>query len=175
MNRFYCYFFEYKFLKAGLLSRGDDLILIDIVRDRENFKEYALKAHSPCCEDAEPFYSVTRELTDYLNGERTSFSTPYLLAGSPFQLKVWRQTACIPYGSVKTYRDIAEETGHPKAVRAVGSAVGKNSIPIIIPCHRVIKTGGYVGEFGGGRDLKIQLLTHEGIKIRDNRIETEPV
>ena len=173
MNSYYCCFFEYKFLKAGLLSRGDALILIDISRDRDIFKEFALKEYPRCREDRGPFALVSEELTEYLDGERTSFSTPYSLSGSPFQLKVWKQTASIPQGSVKTYKKIAEEIGHPRAVRAVGSAVGRNSIPIIIPCHRVIKTGGYVGEFGGGRDLKIQLLTHEGLEILDSRVHTK--
>ncbi len=170
MNSHYQYFFDYKFLKAGLLSRGDDLVLIDITRGRDEFRHTMIKEHALCREDAGPFADVIREMTEYLNGERSYFTTPYSLEGSPFQLKVWKQIACIPHGGVKTYRDIALETGHPKAVRAVGSAVGRNSIPIIIPCHRVIKTGGHVGQFGGGTELKIRLLTHEGINIRNNRI-----
>jgi O-6-methylguanine DNA methyltransferase len=170
MIRYYRYFFEYKFLKAGLLARGDDLILIDITRGRERFKEYADKEYSPCREGAGPFASVIGELTEYLDGERNFFSTPYSLSGSPFQLEVWRQTARIPLGNVKTYGDIAREIGNPRASRAVGSAVGLNSIPIIVPCHRVIRSGGFVGEFGGGRDLKIQLLTHEGLVIKGNRV-----
>lgn len=170
MNRYYQYFFDYKFLKAGLLSRGDDLILIDITRGKDEFSDTMIKEHAHCREDAGPFADVMQELKEYLNGERTCFTTPYSLEGSPFQLKVWKQTASIPQGSVKTYRDIALEIGHPKAVRAVGSAVGRNSIPIIIPCHRVIKTGGHVGQFGGGTELKIRLLTHEGINVRNNTI-----
>lgn len=170
MNNHYHYFFDYKFLKAGLLARGDDLILIDITRGRDEFRDTMIKEHALCCEDAGPFADVIRELTEYLNGERAYFTTPYSLEGSSFQLKVWKQTARIPHGSVKTYRDIALEIGHPKAVRAVGSAVGRNSIPIIIPCHRVIKTGGQAGQFGGGTELKKRLLTHEGIKVRNNRI-----
>ena len=171
MNRYYYHFFENKFLKAGLLAIGDDLILIDITRSRDSFKKYVLKEHSYCREDKVPFALVTRELSEYLNGERTFFTTSYSITGSPFQLKVWKQTARIPMGSVKTYKDIAMEIGHAGAVRAVGSAVGRNSIPIIIPCHRVIKTGGNIGEFGGGRELKVRLLTHEGIEIRNNKID----
>jgi methylated-DNA-[protein]-cysteine S-methyltransferase len=170
MNKYYHHFFDYKFLKAGLLSRDDDLILIDITRGKDEFRDAMIKEHVGCREDAGPFADVIQELKEYLNGERTFFTSPYSLEGSPFQLKVWKQTARIPQGSLKTYGDIALEIGHPKAVRAVGSAVGRNSIPIIIPCHRVIKTGGQVGQFGGGIELKIQLLSHEGIKIRNNTI-----
>jgi len=170
MNKYYRYFFDYRFLKAGLLSRGDDLILIDITRGREEFRDTMIKEHSNCQEDAVPFAGVIQELTEYLNGERTRFTTPYSLEGSAFHIKVWKQTALIPHGSVKSYGSIAVEIGHPKAVRAVGTAVGRNSIPIIIPCHRVIKTGGQVGQFGGGTELKIRLLTHEGINVRNNTI-----
>ena len=143
---------------------------MDITRGKEEFRDTMVKEHAHCREDAGPFSDVIQELKEYLNGERSYFNTPYSLEGSTFQLKVWKQTARIPQGSVKTYRDIALEIGNPKAVRAVGSAVGRNSIPIIIPCHRVIKTGGHVGQFGGGAELKIRLLTYEGIKVRNNTI-----
>jgi len=170
MNKYYQHFFDYKFLKAGLLSRGDDLILIDITRGRYEFKDAMEKEYANCREDTGPFADVIQELTEYLNGERTIFTITYSLEGSPFQIKVWKQTARIPQGSVKSYGEIAMEIGHPKAVRAVGSAVGRNSIPIIIPCHRVVKTGGQVGQFGGGTELKIRLLNHEGINVRNNTI-----
>ena len=83
------------------------------------------------------------------------------LTATPFQLKVWRRIAAIPYGQTITYRQLAEEIGHPTAVRAVGTACGKNPVPRIIPCHRVLATNGGLGGFVWGLAYKQALLTHE--------------
>lgn len=83
------------------------------------------------------------------------------LAGTPFQVAVWREIANIPVGQVKTYQEIAKAIGHPGAVRAVGSACGKNPWPFLIPCHRVVATHG-LGGYGFGLALKRWLLQQEG-------------
>lgn len=113
------------------------------------------------------FGSLCDELDQYFAGELTSFSTPYRLKGSAFQKSVWRELARIPYGELRSYGDIAKALGQPGASRAVGLANNANPLPIIIPCHRVIGANGKLVGFGGGMNIKIQLLEHEGIDPRD--------
>lgn len=85
--------------------------------------------------------------------------------GTPFQKKVWGIIQQIPYGKVQSYQWIAEQIGKPKAVRAVGNAVGRNPVSIFIPCHRVIRSNGALGGYGGGLERKRQLLAIEGHDI----------
>jgi methylated-DNA-[protein]-cysteine S-methyltransferase len=105
---------------------------------------------------------VERELTEYLAGLRRQFSFPIRPAGTPFQQRVWRALERIPYGATRTYGDIAGAIGKPKAARAVGMANHHNPIPIVIPCHRVVAAGGKLGGYGGGVELKRELLNLEG-------------
>lgn len=173
MDKFYYHFFEFSFLKAGLLAKKDELILIDISHNRDEFKDLIRKKYILHIDDTGPFVTLIKELIDYLKDTGQCFSVNYTLKASPFQQKVLKRTADIPYGTVKSYGDIARAIEKPGASRAVGSALAKNNFPIIIPCHRVIKTGGHIGEFGGGRDLKRKLLAHEGITVQNNRIILE--
>ena len=83
------------------------------------------------------------------------------LVGTPFQLKVWQALRAIPYGELVSYKTIAETVGNPKALRAVGAANGKNPIPIVIPCHRVIGSDGSLTGFGGGLETKRRLIDLE--------------
>lgn len=88
------------------------------------------------------------------------------LQGTPFQLSVWEALTEIPYGKTASYQDIAEKIGKPDAVRAVGTAIGKNPVPILVPCHRIIRKDGTLGEFSlGGSEIKKQLLAAEGIVL----------
>ncbi len=107
------------------------------------------------------FKEAVRQLELYFEGKLRRFSLPLILKGTGFQLKVWNALAKIPYGQTMSYKDVAEKIGSPKAARAVGGAVGKNPIPIIIPCHRVIASDGKLGGFGGGLDVKKKLLDLE--------------
>ena len=108
-----------------------------------------------------PFAEVRRQLNEYFAGERKDFELPLKLTGTEFQVQVLEELQRIPYGETKSYRDIAERIGRPKAVRAVGAANGRNPIPIIIPCHRVIGSHGELTGFGGGLDTKEALLRLE--------------
>ena len=94
-------------------------------------------------------------------GKLERFDCSLDLRGTPFQRKVWTALAKIPYGSTRSYRDIAKSIGHPNAFRAVGNANGSNPIPIILPCHRVIESNGGLGGFGHGVKVKQQLLDFE--------------
>jgi methylated-DNA-[protein]-cysteine S-methyltransferase len=91
--------------------------------------------------------------------------------GTAFQEAVWRSLCKIPYGETVTYAQIASEIGRPKAVRAVGAAVGANPLMIVIPCHRVIGKDRTLTGFGGGLDLKTRLLAIEGLTVRDGVVE----
>lgn len=87
------------------------------------------------------------------------------LRGSEFQKSVWQSLLNIPKGTIKTYGDIANEIGKPKAARAVGSAVGANPVSLIVPCHRIVQQSGGIGNFGWGVDLKRQILVAEGVDV----------
>ena len=108
-----------------------------------------------------PFGEARRQLTEYFAGERRTFELSLKPTGTEFQLRVLEELQKIPYGTTCSYSDIAERIGRPKAVRAVGAANGRNPIPIVIPCHRVIGAGGDLTGFGGGLDTKEALLRLE--------------
>ncbi|MGG3843640.1 methylated-DNA--[protein]-cysteine S-methyltransferase [Anoxybacillus kestanbolensis] len=110
---------------------------------------------------AEPLMQSLEELEQYFQKKRTSFSMPLKLVGTPFQLRVWEALQTIPYGQTVSYADIAKQIGQPKAVRAVGNAVGNNPITIVVPCHRVVRTGGGLGGYAWGIERKKWLLAHE--------------
>ena len=99
-----------------------------------------------------------RQLLEYFAGTRDAFSLPLDFSGTPFQKKVWAALCRIPFGETRSYADIAKEVGSPNAVRAVGSANGKNPISIVAPCHRVIGKNGKLTGFAGGLEVKAYLL-----------------
>lgn len=102
------------------------------------------------------------QLTEYFAGQRQAFSVPLQAGGTLFQNEVWSALADIPFGELRSYSDIAIAIGRPKAVRAVGAANGRNPLPIIVPCHRVIGSNGSLTGFAGGIPLKTKLLELEG-------------
>ena len=100
------------------------------------------------------------ELGEYFEGKRAFFSVPVDLSGAPdFQKKVLAAAGRIPFGEVRPYAWIAQRIGHPRAVRAVGTALGRNPVPFIVPCHRVLQTGGGLGGYLFGTDVKSRLLS----------------
>jgi methylated-DNA-[protein]-cysteine S-methyltransferase len=108
---------------------------------------------------------VQRELTNYFAKAPTDFASLTLdPQGTTFQLRVWQELRRIPYGTTISYRELARRVGSPKACRAVGQANAVNPIPLIIPCHRVIKADGALGGYSAGLDRKRRLLDHEGAK-----------
>jgi len=104
---------------------------------------------------------VLAQMEKYLQGKLKRFECPLDLRGTPFQVKVWRELAKIPYGQTRSYQDVAKAVGHPKACRAVGNANGSNPVPLILACHRVIESNGGLGGFGHGLKTKRQLLDFE--------------
>jgi methylated-DNA-[protein]-cysteine S-methyltransferase len=102
-----------------------------------------------------------KQITDYFKGKRKSFNMRVFLRGTAFQTKVWLEIAKIPFGKTITYSELAKRVKSKNAVRAVGSACGKNPVPIVIPCHRVLAKNS-IGGFGGGVGLKKKMLALEG-------------
>ncbi|HLF15913.1 MAG TPA: methylated-DNA--[protein]-cysteine S-methyltransferase [Candidatus Thermoplasmatota archaeon] len=108
---------------------------------------------------------ASHQVLEYFQGRRRSFDLPLDPGGTTFQARVWRSLGAIPYGAVRSYRDVAQSVGRPGAFRAVGQANHANPIPLIIPCHRVIAADGTLGGYGGGLRMKQQLLSREGVEL----------
>ena len=102
------------------------------------------------------------ELTAYFKSELTRFSVPLDWTGTPFQESVWVALTRIPFGETVSYNEVAHAIGRPRSARPVGGAVGRNPLPIIVPCHRVMGSNGALTGFTGGLEFKVSLLTHEG-------------
>lgn len=112
-------------------------------------------------EDPRVFKAAMRQLEEYFAGARQTFSLALLPAGTPFQLEVWQALQTIPFAETESYAGLARRIGRPRAVRAVGAANGRNPLPIVIPCHRVIGANGSLTGFAGGLAAKDWLLRHE--------------
>ena len=105
------------------------------------------------------------ELAEYFAGKRRKFTVPLDLHGTPFQLQVWQTLRRIPFGKAVSYGEEARMLGKPKAARAVGSANGRNPVPIIVPCHRVVAGDGSLGGYSAGLPMKRKLLALEGVSV----------
>ncbi len=101
------------------------------------------------------------QIDEYLDGNRKEFDLPIITVGTGFQKKVWSELIKVKYATTASYLDIAKRIDNPKAVRAVASANGANALALIIPCHRIIETGGGLGGYGGGTQVKKRLLKME--------------
>jgi methylated-DNA-[protein]-cysteine S-methyltransferase len=102
------------------------------------------------------------QLREYFAGRRTRFDLPLAPRGTDFQRAVWKALKAIPYGELRSYAEIARAIGKPRAVRAVGAANGRNPLPIVVPCHRVVGSDGSLTGFAGGLEIKRRLLVLEG-------------
>ena len=136
---------------AVQFGRGKEDLLNKLRRSLKNSPVLIEKTNRP----------ITDEVTAYFAGELTHFSTPLHPQGSPFDMMVWQALQAIPFGQTQSYQDIARRVGNVKASRAVGNANGRNPIPLLIPCHRVIKKDGGLGGFGSGIGIKAWLLQFE--------------
>ncbi len=126
-----------------------------------------LKVPPGAREDPGCFADLHLRLQQLLAGKATVFPDALDLAGAtPFQQQVWQAARTIPWGQTQSYGWVAQQIGKPKASRAVGQAMGQNPVPLVVPCHRVLAAGGRLGGYGGGEDVKLQLLRQEGITVR---------
>lgn len=142
--------------RLRLVADGDSLRQVWFERERH---PKAMGADWVRNSDAVAF--AREQLEEYFAGTRQVFDLPLRPLGTPFQCEVWQALAHIPYASTISYGQLAQRIGQPLAVRAVGAANGRNPLPIILPCHRVIGTNGSLTGFGGGLPTKRWLLTME--------------
>ena len=158
---YYCYF-ETPIGELLLAGDGDGLAMVgfpqgSMRRDPEPDWIYNEKPLDRACQ----------QLDEYFSGKRKSFDLPLQFDGTEFQVSVLRALQDIPYGETVSYGEIARRIGKPKAVRAVGAANGRNPLPIVLPCHRVIGSSGDLTGFGGGLDTKEALLRLEAEHTQD--------
>jgi methylated-DNA-[protein]-cysteine S-methyltransferase len=144
-----------------LVSNGEQLIKIEF--EGQYTEDGGTETGDPI------LAACASQLSDYFGGARHHFSLPLAAQGTPFQQSVWDVLTGIPYGEVRSYRDVAHCIGKPTAARAVGTANGRNPLPIVVPCHRVIGSDGSLTGFAGGLAAKTILLALEGALV-----ETSP-
>ena len=148
--------------KLLLLSDGENLTGLYMEQERRIFPQWQRR------EDLPVFCAARRWLDAYFAGEAPKETVPLKLEGTAFQTRIWEILLTIPYGETRTYGSIAgqlaRELGKKKmSAQAVGQAVGRNPVSILVPCHRVVGTGGKLTGYAGGIDRKAWLLRHEGV------------
>jgi O-6-methylguanine DNA methyltransferase len=150
--------------KVFVASTNKGVCAVDFLTSEKSFlKNLRKQFPGDITRDDRKNRKVLTQLKKYLKGELKNFDCPLDMKGTPFEKKVWSALNRIPYGRTRSYKDIAESIGHPKAFRAVGNANGTNLIPLIIPCHRVIESNGGLGGFGHGLKVKKRLLDLEKV------------
>ncbi|OOH87584.1 cysteine methyltransferase [Pasteurellaceae bacterium 15-036681] len=157
-----------------LLAQDDGLIYIEFeLEQRSTSTQHFIQANDTSGEIWDIFCKTIKVLDRYFSGELIDFIQLDFLKpiGTPFQQSVWQKLLEIPYGQTTTYGEIAQSLGKPNAMRAVGGAVGRNPISILIPCHRVLGRDKTLTGFGGGLPNKRFLLNLEGIQYKDKGIE----
>ncbi len=161
-NVYYSSFDSHLLGKVFVASTGKGVCAVDFLKTEKAFlKELKERFAGKIVKDDRKNKKAIGQLRKYLKGELRRFNCKLDFDGTPFQKKVWSALTRIPYGQTQSYQEIAKSIGHPKAFRAVGNANGQNSIPLIVPCHRVIESNGGLGGFGHGIKAKRRLLDLE--------------
>jgi methylated-DNA-[protein]-cysteine S-methyltransferase len=150
-------------MRVSATNRGIVRMILPAEDAEEALQDLARKVSARILRTGTPPITLTRrQLDEYFDGHRHRFNVPldWMLAQA-FRLKVLEATAQIPYGQTATYRQVASAAGSPNAVRAAGSALATNPLPVLVPCHRVLRSDGTIGQYRGGSAAKTQLLTLE--------------
>ena len=140
---------------------ADDSSLLAVSYGSNHWEQYCRQRGEIVHEGNDITRATTQQLQEYQEGKRRNFELPITFEGTDFQKRAWQGLLTIPYGETRSYSEQAALIGSPKAVRAVGSANGKNPIAIIVPCHRVISKSGNIGGYAGGVEVKKYLLRLE--------------
>jgi methylated-DNA-[protein]-cysteine S-methyltransferase len=152
--------------EAVVAATGRGLVRVALPNERLEavLGELAEDVSPRLMERPERLEEARRELTEYFEGRRRRFELPldWRLTHAGFARRVLRATAKVPFGETISYAEAAERAGSPRAHRAAGNALGSNPIPLVVPCHRVLRTGGAIGNYGGGPEMKAFLLRLEG-------------
>jgi methylated-DNA-[protein]-cysteine S-methyltransferase len=153
----------------GLASSDAGLCEVSFVKDEDAFLAHVLDLHGdrPLLRVPEALDEVRRQLDRYFSGRRLDFDLEVDLSTvAGFSLKVLKETAKIPPGRVLSYTDVARRAGNARASRAAGNALHVNPVPIVVPCHRIVRSDGSLGGYGGGLAIKEWLLEHEGARAK---------
>lgn len=150
------YKLDYKSPIGVLEILGTDEAICSIMFSEREKIVYEMQEDTP-----KVLVSCFNQIDEYFKGKRCDFTFPYIFNGTDFQKTVWNALTKIPYGETGSYKDIADSIGNEKAIRAVGSANGKNKLSIVIPCHRIIGSNGQLTGYAGGLWRKEWLLQHE--------------
>ncbi len=163
MKKLYVHSFGTPMGKVHTASSEKGLALVGLPRETKRRFYARIEKHFPgheVCPGGVINRRAQRQIVSFLSGRRSSFDLPLDIRGTPFQVRVLKRVARIPYGRTCTYGEIARAIGHPSASRAVGGANAKNNLPLVIPCHRVVASNG-PGGYGGGLTMKRRLLMME--------------
>ncbi|WP_024833395.1 methylated-DNA--[protein]-cysteine S-methyltransferase [Ruminiclostridium josui] len=163
------YFFETQIGPIGIAEEGSRITNVffetDFNVDTVSEREKILQQSGYYVKETALLIEAGKQLGEYLKGKRIAFELPLAPIGTDFMKTVWNCLNKIPYGETRSYKQIAEAVGNPKACRAVGMANNKNPIPIFIPCHRVVGAKGALTGYRGGLEIKQKLLEIEKLKI----------
>jgi O-6-methylguanine DNA methyltransferase len=169
-DEFVCAVLDTSWGWMGAVASPGGLCRLTLPRDDP---EYAFReisdSYGPIPADASVFASLFAILERYFAGERVAFDLALDPQGTTFQRAVWAALRRIPYGEARSYGDVSRAVDRPLGAHAVGQAVGRNPLAIVVPCHRVIAADGTLGGFGGLEDLKRRLLALEGVHVRTSR------
>lgn len=147
----YCYPYKIGICQLWICEENQCITKVSFREPAEHYEE----------KDTNLIREAARQIDEYLDGQRTEFNLPLNPEGTPFQKSVWTALQKVRFGETRTYKQIAEEIGNPKACRAVGLANNRNPIAIIIPCHRIIGADGKLTGYAGGLEIKEMLLSLE--------------
>ncbi|HUL30287.1 MAG TPA: methylated-DNA--[protein]-cysteine S-methyltransferase [Thermodesulfobacteriota bacterium] len=166
MGTIYYSSFNSPFLKKVFVASTESgVCMVDFLKTEKAFlKELRRRFRGRVIKDDQKNRSALNQLKKYLKGELRRFHCKFDFSGTLFQKKVWSALVEIPYGQTRSYKEIAQVIGRPRAFRAVGNANGQNPVPLIIPCHRVVESNGGLGGFGHGVNVKKKLLDFEKTK-----------
>lgn len=156
----------------GLAATPDGLARLSPDRTTKEFREELDSSWPgrPVVQEPRALQAAERQIREYLAGDRTDFDLPLDLSGlGEFDRSVLRATREVPFGQVASYGEIASRIGRPGAARAVGSALGRNPVPLVVPCHRIVRSDGSLGGYTGGLERKERLLALEGAEPAQQR------
>ncbi|MHB1559891.1 MAG: methylated-DNA--[protein]-cysteine S-methyltransferase [Isosphaeraceae bacterium] len=168
-----CFYLEYAAPVGPLVLTSDGEALTGLHLPEHDGSAATMPTDASWRRDPGPFREAVAQLDAYFAGERTTFDLPLRLGGTDFQRLAWDALLTIPYGTTISYGEQARRIGRPAASRAVGAANGRNPVAIIVPCHRVIGSGGKLTGYGGGLPLKQWLIDLEG-EVLDRNVGPSP-
>jgi O-6-methylguanine DNA methyltransferase len=148
-----------------VVASDEGLVSLDFVRTEAAFIRRARVRREVVKKDQSRFKALFNALDGYFSGKCLVFDFKLDLSGTPFQIRVWNALKAIPYGETMSYSELAAKAGSPQGARAAGGACGKNPLPIVVPCHRVIAANGSLGGYSCGVSIKRVLLRIEGVDL----------